>query len=175
MYTYENHGDKVREGIRNMSIEKKKQWIENNSKYHIEGWKLRKEKGWIPKEKKIKKIHKYSYKYKYRTLELLEKKRFTNQRYRARKKMVMGSHTFNEWLLLKAYYQYMCLCCKRQEPEIKLTEDHIMPLSMGGSDAIENIQPLCVSCNTRKHAKFISYLPINYKTLDYRKEEVKIH
>ena len=91
----------------------------------------------------------------------LQKKRFRNQRYRVRKRDAFGSHAFEEWILLKEYYGNMCLCCKRTEPEIKLTEDHIMPISKGGTDYIENIQPLCSSCNTRKHAKYISYLPLS--------------
>jgi len=88
-----------------------------------------------------------------------DKKRFTNRRYKARKRNAKGSHTFEEWLILKLKYKNMCLCCKKQEPEIKLTEDHIMPLSMEGTDYIDNVQPLCVSCNVRKHSKHISYLP----------------
>lgn len=90
--------------------------------------------------------------------ELLERKRFRNQRYKAVKRNAKGSHTIEQWLLLKAFYNYMCLCCKKQEPEIKLSEDHIMPLSKGGSDYIDNIQPLCVSCNTRKHTRVVNYI-----------------
>ena len=67
------------------------------------------------------------------------------------------SHTYGEWELLKKQYGYICPCCRKSEPEINLTEDHIIPLSKGGSDLIENIQPLCLSCNIKKHTKIIKY------------------
>lgn len=66
-------------------------------------------------------------------------------------------HTYGEWELLKKQYNYTCPCCNLSEPEIKLTEDHIIPLSKGGSDLIENLQPLCLKCNMKKHTKIIKY------------------
>lgn len=68
-----------------------------------------------------------------------------------------GLHTIGDWELLKKQYGYICPSCKKPEPEIKLTEDHIVPLSKGGSNYIENIQPLCIKCNTHKFTKIIKY------------------
>ena len=78
-------------------------------------------------------------------------------RRRARKAGNGGSHTFGEWETLKAQYNWTCPCCKRKEPEVKLTRDHIVPISRGGSDNIENIQPLCLKCNDCKYTKTIKY------------------
>lgn len=85
------------------------------------------------------------------------KKRFGDRRYKIRRRNADGTHVFAEWETLKAQYNWICPSCGKREPEIKLTEDHIVPLSKGGSDNIENIQPLCRSCNSKKSTKIFKY------------------
>lgn len=36
------------------------------------------------------------------------------------------------------------------------TKDHVVPLSKGGTNYIDNIVPACVSCNSSKRDKFLS-------------------
>lgn len=79
--------------------------------------------------------------------------------YRARLKNAEGDFTAQQWKELLAKYDYTCLRCKRREPEIQLTPDHVIPLSQGGSNNISNIQPLCFSCNCSKSSR---------NTIDYR-------
>ena len=75
----------------------------------------------------------------------------------AREKNAVGNITAKEWRELKKRHNYTCLCCKRKEPEIKLTLDHVIPLSKGGTNTIDNAQPLCDTCNKRKGNKMIDY------------------
>lgn len=58
-----------------------------------------------------------------------------------------GSHTQEEWLTLCAEYGGKCAYCRS---ECKLSRDHVMPLTRGGSDSIDNILPACRSCNSSK-------------------------
>lgn len=65
----------------------------------------------------------------------------------ARERNAEGSHTLEEWQAMKNEFNNKCAFCKKDK---KLTKDHIIPLSKGGTDYIENIQPLCRSCNSKK-------------------------
>lgn len=69
---------------------------------------------------------------------------------RARKAGVGGSHTADEFAALCVSYDGCCAYCG-VVPE-RLTADHVIPISRGGSDDIENIVPACASCNFSKGA-----------------------
>ena len=108
----------------------------------------------INKERILEKLRVYRKK----NLEIV---RFWSRNRQNKKRNSLGDHTFIEWNELKRKYNYTCLCCGKSEPEIKLTEDHIVPLSKGGSNYIDNIQPLCQVCNSTK----------NNKTIDFRNRQ----
>jgi 5-methylcytosine-specific restriction endonuclease McrA len=78
------------------------------------------------------------------------------QRRRARLKGASGSYTVREWeVLLRLYTR--CPRCLRAWADIPprpdgivVTADHVVAIARGGSNTIENIQPLCYSCNSKK-------------------------
>jgi hypothetical protein len=84
---------------------------------------------------------------------------------RARKFGCNEHYTIAQWLSLKAFYENRCLSCGRSEKQLlseglKLVPDHVKALADGGSDTIDNIQPLCNGvggCNGRKYTKHIDY------------------
>lgn len=86
-----------------------------------------------------------------------DKRSYSNILNHSRRTNLRGTFTSREWEELKKSFNYICLSCKKQEPSIKLTIDHIIPVSKGGSNKLENIQPLCLSCNQIKGVKIISF------------------
>ena len=92
----------------------------------------------------------------------IDKVLFWNKKRILANRNVIGIHTWQEWQNLKEKHKYRCVLCGINESEFgkkwgnhfsKLTEDHIIPINKGGTDYIENIQPLCISCNARKKDK----------------------
>ena len=77
------------------------------------------------------------------------------QKRRARLAEVGGDLTVDEWEAIQEYFGHKCLCCGRED--VKLTIDHVLPISLGGSHTADNIQPLCGPCNSSKRDKHIDY------------------
>ena len=76
---------------------------------------------------------------------------------RAKRKLAEGKLSSAEWFAIKKEYGFTCPSCFLKEPEIKLSIDHVVPLSRGGRNDAPNIQPLCYECNRKKHTKTIRY------------------
>lgn len=58
-----------------------------------------------------------------------------------------ATHTQAEWEALKEACGGRCVRCGGDG---RVEKDHIVPLYQGGSDGIENLQPLCAKCNASK-------------------------
>lgn len=65
-----------------------------------------------------------------------------------------GSYTAEEWGALCEQYDNRCVCCGKKK---KLTFDHVIPVSKGGTSDISNGQPLCRRCNSSKGDKTTDY------------------
>lgn len=70
-----------------------------------------------------------------------------------------GSFTAAEWLTILRLQDYTCLCCGKREPDITLTVDHVIPVSLGGPSWAWNLQALCLSCNTSKGDNYLDLRP----------------
>lgn len=106
------------------------------------------------KNKNREKVNEYARKWASRHPEISSASRRNR---RARLKGNGGKISSGEWKDLCDKYDNKCLCCGRKDIEITL--DHVLPLKLGGRNEIENSQPLCRSCNSKKKDKFIDYRP----------------
>lgn len=90
----------------------------------------------------------------------IDKIRVKEAQKNTKRRQATGSFTKEEWLSKKELFKYKCPCCGRKEgKELILTIDHIIPIRLGGTHDISNIQPLCPTCNFRKKIKIIKYEP----------------
>jgi len=83
-----------------------------------------------------------------------EHKRILTRQRRVRIREVGGTITTSEWESVLEKYGPSCLCCEEIKP---LTMDHVIPISEGGTHTVDNVQPLCLSCNSSKGTKTIDY------------------
>lgn len=61
-----------------------------------------------------------------------------------------GKISLEQWSEILAKNNHQCVKCKTDK---RIEMDHIIPLSKGGAHSVENIQPLCRSCNASKGNK----------------------
>lgn len=120
-------------------------WYEKNKEVV-----LNRNTDWAKKNGKKVKIIKNRYYKKNKSLFLI----YCNNR-RTKENENGGYITLEQWNDLKSKFDYTCPMCKKREPEIILTIDHIVPISKGGSGWIYNIQPLCRVCNSLKSVKIL--------------------
>lgn len=69
------------------------------------------------------------------------------QRRRFRLAGVTNSLTDYQWQIIQERFDHRCAYCGRR---VKLTMDHVTPISKGGSHTVQNVVPACISCNCRK-------------------------
>lgn len=72
---------------------------------------------------------------------------------RVRKSKAHGSHSTNDFYKVCKDFKWECAYCGGHLEKRTATEDHVIPLSKGGSDLINNIIPACRMCNSTKSAQ----------------------
>lgn len=70
---------------------------------------------------------------------------------------LLGTHTKQQWQILLAQSGNKCVRCGLTG--YHLDKDHIVPLYLGGSDGIGNVQPLCAWCNSSKGTESVDHRP----------------
>lgn len=76
-------------------------------------------------------------------------KKASAHRARAQRKYGKTEHfTAYEWLDLCAAFGFRCITCRAETP---LEPHHRLDMSHGGTNTIENIEPICRQCHSRIH------------------------
>lgn len=131
-------------------------WVENNRKRH-------RERGRLWAQDNPDKVRAYAQKryradpdgHRERTKRWLAKNphkiaEYCNA-YRARAANAVGRFTADDIEILRKKQKGRCAACRKAAK--RLAADHIIALSKGGTNLPSNIQLLCMSCNSRKHAR----------------------
>lgn len=81
-----------------------------------------------------------------------------------KKRHAGGTHSLQEWKDLLVKFGNKCLWCGSKE---SIQRDHIVPIAKGGDNRIQNIQPLCGTCNEKKRVKIIDFRPFGDWILEW--------
>ena len=77
----------------------------------------------------------------------LEDRRMYSQKRRSILKGLDNNFTEEDWLYCKKYFNYCCAYCGNAN---NLTQEHVIPVTKGGTYTKNNIIPACTSCNCSK-------------------------
>lgn len=103
-----------------------------------------------------KRLQKQRYRVTHRETYLAQKCADSRNR-RAAKRHAGGTVTVKQWADLLDKYKHTCLRCGCND--VKMTQDHVLPISIGGTHSVDNLQPLCALCNSIKGTKHIDFRP----------------
>lgn len=68
----------------------------------------------------------------------------------------IATHLEVQWVDLLEEVDGLCVRCG--DTDIRMQKDHVRPIYSGGSDGIDNLQPLCRGCNLQKGPEAIHWL-----------------
>lgn len=68
--------------------------------------------------------------------------------YVERRKNAPGRHSEAQWAVRLAQYDHRCAYCGTNRRA--LVKEHVVPVSAGGTNDIDNLVPACQPCNARK-------------------------
>lgn len=92
-----------------------------------------------------------------------EARRANRRNRRARLRAAGGHVSAAEWQSILDRFNGKCAKCGASE---NIHMDHVVPLAKGGRHSIDNVQPLCQTCNLRKHTKTEDYRGKMYRPLE---------
>jgi len=125
-----------KENLETFREKRKKEYKKNRDKY------IRDAVSWGKRNKDKRKISKKRWASKN-----VVKISVINRNLSAKKQGAIGFYTVEEYISKLNLYNNKCGYCLEREP---YTVDHIIPISKGGNNYIENIMPSCLQCNGQK-------------------------
>jgi 5-methylcytosine-specific restriction endonuclease McrA len=143
---YQNNKEKYKDYKRQHYEMNKETIIENQKQYYIQNKQYIFEYQKKYRKLNVVKISEQGKKYKKCHI---EESNIRRQIYISKKLSLPHTLTKELWKRIKQEFNYRCAYCGKLKP---LTQDHFIPLSKGGEYTINNIIPVCKSCNSSKNS-----------------------